>query len=252
MNPAIKLPLAVISAALLAVTVEAATVTYENLGTAATAGYSEPMANNPIFGDALNMTQGGTLSSVGFSLFNSTSAGNTGSILAGTMVIKFYDNSASYVGGPLSSLPLLGTATLSLDYSGDPLPAGFYLTDSADISGLNINVPQNIFVTQQFTMTSGTSTRNGIVLFSNPTVGSSPSTVYISSSATPEGLYTFANNPNQFGYHIELTVVPEPSSIALAVVGGAGILMFRRRRGEEIKISLGMATAARKTCGLLF
>jgi hypothetical protein len=188
------------------------------------------MANNPIFGDALNMTQGGKLSSVGFSLFNSTTAGNTGSILAGTIVIKFYDNSTPYVSGLLSSLPLLGTATLNLDYSSDPLPAGFYLTDAFDISALNIIVPQNIFVTQEFTMTSGTSTRNGIVAFSNPTVGTSPATFYIKSSATPEGLYGFTGNPNQFGYHIEVTMVPEPSSLALVAMGGLGAVMLRRRR----------------------
>src|SRR5687767_2928403 len=104
MIPAIKLPLAVASAALLAVAAQAQVVTYENLETGAIAGYSEAMANNPIFGDALNMTQGGQLSSVGFSLFNSTSGGNTGSILAGTMVIKFYDNSTPYGGGLLSNL----------------------------------------------------------------------------------------------------------------------------------------------------
>jgi len=226
-----KLPLITVLAALVVVTAQAQVVTYENLSTPATVGYSEPMANNPIFGDALNMTQGGKLSSVGFALFNSTSGGNTGLILGGTMVIKFYDNSANYVSGPLSSLPLLGTATLNLDYSGDPLPVGFYLTDSYDISGLNINVPQNIFVTQQFTMTSGTSTRNGIVLFSNPTVGSSPANIYISSAVTAEGLYTFANNPNQFGYHIEVAVVPEPASLALVLLGGFGAAVLRRRRG---------------------
>jgi len=230
MNPALKTSFALALAVVVAASVEAQVVTYENLGSTALGGYSEPATSSPIFGDALNMTQGGKLSSVGFSLFNSTSGGNTGSILAGTMVIKFYDNSANYVSGPLSSLPLLGTATLNLDYSGDPLPPGFYLTDSADISGLNINVPQNIFVTQQFTMTSGTSTRNGIILFSNPTVGSSPANVYISSATTPEGLYTFSGNPNQFGYHIEVTVVPEPSTLALAALGGVGIVALRRRR----------------------
>ena len=231
MIPAIKLPLAVASAALLAVAAQAQVVTYENLETGAIAGYSEAMANNPIFGDALNMTQGGQLSSVGFSLFNSTSGGNTGSILAGTMVIKFYDNSTPYGGGLLSNLPLLGTATLNLDYSSDPLPAGFYLTDSFDISALNINVPQNVFVTQEFTMTSGTSTRNGVILFSNPTVGTSPPNVYIKSLTTAEGLYTFSGgNPNQFGFHIEVTTVPEPSSLALVALGGLGTVMLRRRR----------------------
>jgi hypothetical protein len=209
----------------------AQTVVYENLGTSATAGYSEPNANNPIFGDALNLTSAGQLSFVGFSLFNSTSGGNTGSITNGTMLLKFYDNTIAYGGGVLgASQPLLGSATLSLNL-GTGLAPGFYTTFSADLTSLNINLTPNIFVTQQFTETVGNSTRNGIVLFSNPTIGSSPATVYINSSATAEGLYTFANNnPNQFGYHIEIATVPEPSSFALLGLGIAGIFGFRRRR----------------------
>jgi hypothetical protein len=206
-------------------------VVYENLGTGATAGYSEPNANNPIFGDALNLTQGGQVGSVGLSLFNSSSSGNTGSILTGNMVFKIYDNTVPYAGGSLAaSDPLIASVTLNWDFTPGGLPAGYYSTGTFDLTPLNITVPQNIFVTQQFTETSGTSTRNGVILFGNPTVGSSPANVYISSAATAEGLYTFSSNPNQFGYHIEVVMVPEPAAVSLLLLGGVSLLLQRRQK----------------------
>jgi hypothetical protein len=209
---------------------QAQQIVYDNLSTAATAGYSEPNANNPIFGDALSLTTGGHLSILGLSIFNSTSGGNTGSILTGSMVVKFYDNSVPYGGGALSSQPLIATAVLTWDFTaGGGLAPGFYATEGFDLTALNINLPQNIFITQQFTETTGTSTRNGIVLFSNPVVGSSPANVYLNSAATPEGLYTFSGgNPNQFGYYLE--VVPEPSTLAFAGLAGTMALILRRRK----------------------
>jgi len=208
---------------------QAQTVVYDNLATAATAGYSDLNSNHPIFGDALNLTLGGTITAFGLSVYNSSSGGNTGSILAGTMTIDIYDNTTPYAGGPLSAEPLLGSATGTVSF-GTGLNPGFYTTVTFNLSSLNITVPQNIFVTQQFTETSGTSTRNGVVLFSNPTIGSSPANVYLNSPATPEGLYTFSSNPNQFGYHVEVATVPEPSSFALAGIAVAAAIIFRRRK----------------------
>jgi hypothetical protein len=202
---------------------------YNNLTTAATAGYSEANSNAPIFGDSLNLTSGGVVSSLGLTLYNSTSGGNTGSILKGNMTVKFYDNTTPYGGGPLTD-PLLATVVLNWDFtSGGGLQAGFYSASTFDLSSLNISIPQHILITQQFTETSGTSTRNGIILFGDPTIGSSPANVYINSAATAEGLYTFGGgNPNQFGY--ALSLVPEPSSAALAGLGMAALLIFRRRK----------------------
>jgi hypothetical protein len=180
---------------------------YDSLSTGAIAGYSELNANNPIFGDSLTLSQPGTLAVFGLSLYNSSSGGNTGNITNGTMLVSFYDNTTPYGGGPITQ-PLIGQTTLNLDFSGSGgLPPGFYTTGTVDLSALNLALPQNILVTQQFTETSGGSTRNGVVLFNNSTVGSSPNTVYIKSSATAEGLYTF-NAPaanSQFGYSISVT-----------------------------------------------
>lgn len=215
----------------LALTAQAQLLVYENLTGSALAGYSEPNVNNPIFGDALHLAQGGHLANVGLTLYNSNSGGNTGAILAGTTTFKIYDNTVPYAGGSLSaSDPLIASVVLNWSFSGAGMGVGLYAIGTFDLTSLNITVPQNIFVTQQFTLTSGTSTRNGVVLFPDPTVGSSPANVYISSSATAEGLYTFSGNPNQFGYHIDLQIIPEPSSFALTGLGAAALVIFRRRR----------------------
>ncbi len=208
----------------------AQTVVYDNLSGGATAGYGEANANNPIFGDALNLSQGGQLSTLGLSVFNPGTAGNAGTILAGNLTINIYNNTTAYAGGALSSLPLLGTVNEALNYGSSGLPINNYTLESFNLTALNINLPQHILITQQFTETSGTATANGIVLFGDPTIGSSPENVYINSSATPEGLYNFGSSlASQFGYHVEVLVVPEPSTLAFAALGSAVIFLRRRK-----------------------
>jgi PEP-CTERM motif len=214
-------------AAAVSMAVGQATIVYDNLGTTATAGYSEVDTNNPVYGDALNLTSGGALTMIGLSLFNSSSGGNTGAILTGSMVVSFYDNTVPYAGGALTD-PLLGNAIVVWDFTaGGGLPAGFFSTQIFDLTALNIVLTQNILVTQFFTQTSGTSLRNGAVLFSDPVVGTSPSNVYIKSSGTAEGLYSFSGNPSQFGYQVQIAA-PEPSAGMLAGLGLAGLMILRR------------------------
>jgi len=209
---------------------KAQTLVYDNLQTAPTAGFGDLNSNNPIFGDSLNLTQGGKLSVLGLTLFNPNNPDNLGSILTGSMVVKFYDNTVPYAGGALNN-PLLGTATVTWDFTGiGGLQPGFFAPNSYNLTSLNINLPLHILVTQQFTETSGTSIRNGIALMSNPTTGTSPNSVFLSSAAISPNLYNINGglNPGQIGFHIEL--VPEPTALALAALGACALLVFRRRK----------------------
>jgi len=202
---------------------------YDNLSTRATRGFGDLNANNLILGDSLNLAQGGQLSVLGLSLFNPNDLDNLGTVLnAGTMVVKFYDNTVPYASGVLNN-PLLGTATLTWDFTGlGGLHPGQASSNFYDLTSLNINLPQHILVTQQFTQTSGTSIRNGAALFGNPTTGSSPDNIYIKASDISEGLYPINGVLAQFGYNIQ--VVPEPGTFALAGLAISALLIVRRRK----------------------
>jgi hypothetical protein len=220
----VLLGLCVVSAA------NAQVLVYDNLSTAPTAGFGDFNANNPIFGDSLNLTQGGRLSVLGLTLFNPNNSDNPGSILTGSMVVKFYDNTVPYTGGALNN-PLLGTAIVPWDFTGiGGLHPGFFAPNYVDLTSLNITLPQHILITQQFTETSGTSIRNGMALMSNPTTGTSPNNVFLSSAAISPALYNINGgvNPGQVGYQIQ--VVPEPGAFALTGLAASALLIVRRRK----------------------
>jgi hypothetical protein len=205
---------------------------YDSIGApgGAIAGYADTNANNPIFGDSLNLAFGGVLQSVGFTIFNP--GASAGPILTGTMTLSFYDNTVPYSSGSLAGQdPLLGTAAFSLSFGAGGLPAGFFSNITGNAAALNINLPPNIVVTQQFTETTGTANENGVILDHNSVVGSSPNTVYLNSPATSEGLYSFGGTAanSQFGYTITVPV-PEPGSLALCGLVAASISAWRRRR----------------------
>ena len=206
MTPPLRLILLLAANLMLVAHARAQVTVYDSLDTSAIAGYSEPNANNPIFGDALNLTLGGTADIFGLTVFNSSSGGNTGTIQMCDTLIKFYDNTIPYSGGALNN-PLVATVDLVWDFtSGGGLPPGYYVTGTFDLSSLSFALPQNILVTQQFTETSGDSTRNGIVLFNNSPMGSSPNNIYINSAASAEGLYGFggAAANAQIGYMLSV------------------------------------------------
>src|SRR5690349_6923825 len=92
---------------------KAQTLVYDNLSTAPTVGYGDLNANNPIFGDSLNLTQGGHLSVLALTLFFPYSSDNLMTVIFTViMVVKFYVNTVAYVGVVLIIL-LLCSATVN-------------------------------------------------------------------------------------------------------------------------------------------
>jgi hypothetical protein len=182
------------------------TTVYDSLGAGSTSsGYTELSGNNAVMGDSLTLASAGTLANFGLTLFNSPSS--AGSILTGTTTVNFYDNTIPYTGGSIGN-PLLGTAFVSWDFTASGgLPSGQATTKTVDLSGLGIVLTTNVLVTQQFNQSSGGGTKWGIGFYNNPIVGSSPNTVFLSSSATPIGLYTFGGGASagQVGYFISVT-----------------------------------------------
>src|SRR5215467_12317510 len=103
--------ISLLSAFCLVLAAKAQIVVYDNLSTAPTRGFGDLNVNNLVLGDSLNLTQGGHLSALGLTLFNPNDLDNLGTVLfAGTMVVKFYDNTVPYLGGVLNN-PLLGSAS---------------------------------------------------------------------------------------------------------------------------------------------
>src|SRR5436190_24043087 len=99
-----KRPMIASTAILLAGTLSSQAVSngYDNLATGTVAGYSEANANSPVFGDSLILSQTGRITTFGATLYNSAAGGNSGTIMAGTMQVKFYDNSVPYSAGALN------------------------------------------------------------------------------------------------------------------------------------------------------
>jgi hypothetical protein len=93
----------------------------------------------------------------------------------------------------------LGAYQTNVTY-GTGLNAGFYsIVTVTGLGGLNINLNvTDIIMTQRVVSSTGTHNRLGIASLNPPTVGSSPTSMYISSSTIGGGVpgfYTFQNGP---------------------------------------------------------
>ncbi len=172
-----------------------------------------------VWGDDLNMTGTGVMSAVTFSVYNSTSGGNTQPMTSADVAIDLFRQSDS------SSI---GGFTANLDFTADPLPAGYYsLISFTDIDSLGINVDTpDVIIIQQLANVTGGTTRMGVIIADPPTIGASTDAFYVDNGANP-GWYSFGGNPKaNLAYEVE--VLPEPASIALfGMIGAAGLL--RRR-----------------------
>lgn len=204
---------------------------YDNTGTAPTFGYSSNLRDT-YYGDVLELTRSGILGSVSFSLYNGQAS--SGTISGGAMRLSFYDASG-YSGGPIDGLKLLGKVTVPLDMAANPLaPGNYVIQESGNIASLNIAIRTPILITQQFEMTSGTSTRFGVASGSAATVGGSQGTYFLSNAQNGPGLFTGTSgravNPFYKISTYDFIPVPEPESYAaMAGFGLVAWAMCRRR-----------------------
>jgi len=153
------------------------------------------------WGDELFTTGTGLLSTHKFTIFNA--ATNAGPLVTATVALAFFD--------AVTSAPLGGyNGTINF---GAGLPAGnFSIITASSLDALLIVLGStDIIVTQQVTAHTGTTNRLGIVSMGPILVGSSPASMYISSSTVNGGVPGFYNsasgpaNPGNF-----LAVNPPP------------------------------------------
>ena len=194
------------------------TVIYSNTASAANAGTSS-LDLNTRWGDSLHMTGSGVLDEFSLTVFNSSSSGNTGSILTYEVEVLFYRLAdTSFVGG------FSGTINF-----GAGLNPGFYsVVTFTGLSGLGIDLDTaDVLATQKRLSHTGTSFRMGVASLVPVTIGSSDLSFYKDDpSSPPAGFYTFSSGaPADLGYQV---VIPTPGALALLGFGGA--FAARRRR----------------------
>jgi hypothetical protein len=202
---------------------DAPAVLYSNLTapSAVSGGFSQA-GTAAIFGDRVNFAgMGGALDEFAFTVFNSTSGGNTVPMTSGTMNIEFrrgVDN--SLIGGfSVNLAPFFGTG----------LNPGFY--SIIDLTGLalatNISFDTtDVLIKQQLVGGQG---RYGVILANPVAVGSSGGDMYINNPpALAEGFYNVGTAPNFIGNPGYFVFIPTPG--AAAVLGMGGLVALRRRR----------------------
>jgi len=180
-------------------TPSAITVAYDNTVSPANfATSSTDLASQ--WGDRMFTTTAGLLSSHEFSIFNSGSS--AGALLTAVVAVEFYDG---------VSAAFLGSYSANVNFGAGLAPGFYTLVNVPGLDGLAIILPTNVVAVQYVTSFTGGASRLGIASLDPPTVGSSPTSMYIASSTVGGGVpgyYSFATGPANPGYLVGIAQPP--------------------------------------------
>lgn len=187
------------------------TSTFYNFGNGGSGGGTE-------VGNQIVVTQGGPLSSFTFNYYALASSSKW------TAQITFYNNDGVPFNGYNEPKTVIGQSTTFTLTA----PAGNYASETltpADFTG-QINLPTEFTWTLKISGASA-SDSVGLNFFGAPTIGNAFNDYWVN---TASGWLLETNNVaignNTFG---AIVTVPEPTSLALAVFGGIGLLVVARR-----------------------
>ena len=147
-----------------------------------------------------------------------------------TADLRFYANDGPTVSRTLpdgSTIQVPTPGTLLYDSGSFSLSKGFQV---ADATGLNVTVPNNF--TWTVTLNGVDSNESaGLLLYDPPTVGSSFADFWQKNNGS-WNTYLFDNGATPANFAARVSAVPEPATIAYALLAGAswlGYLGFKRR-----------------------
>lgn len=198
------------------------TEVYDNWRAAAQGGASNLQAlyragGNEI-ADLLVMTSGGQLGSCGLSVGNSAATGSGLILTGGTGTVRFYDGtSGTFINGFNFNLPALNLAV------GGSSRISF--ADGA-LASMNINLPQSVYMSVQFTTVLGTVTLADVSHQIRNPINTGSSTDGLIDVTANQNISFNGNPVANAGLFVK--VVPAPTSAAALAMGG--LIAARRRR----------------------
>jgi hypothetical protein len=142
----------------------------------------------------------------------------------GTVDVSLYQNNGALYNGyasPGSLISDLGSASLSSFTTGSGALVGY--------NGLNIIVPKDF--TYIVTFSGLTATENaGLAIYGTASVGQNYHDAWVNTASGYQLQVATGSLPTlEFGATVSTTAIPEPSTIALGVMGACGFLARRRR-----------------------
>ena len=199
--------------ALCATVASAQVVAYDNTTSSLDLFHGEP--NGTWFGDEITLAAAGNITAFSFETVASSD------IADGTVNLRIYDQLGA--GGSPGAV-LYESGAFAISYS-----AGSNGRQTHEITGLDIDVSGSSSITWAVSFSTSAGSGN-LALYDSPSVGSSFNDFWTSADGTTWITETFPGGTPVANFGAQV-IVPEPTTIALGVIGGLALVgAYRRRR----------------------